>query len=129
MFKCDQCDKSCTESPRPTRVKVGHLQTHHQFPISQTSEFSCQVPNCKYVGSKSKDLQGHVTGMHKTAKSSSPTHPHQVHPSTSGATTADQSNVLSVTWLNLGQRKSSHPRHQLNSQNPIQSAQSEEGTS
>eukprot|EP00091_Calanus_sinicus_P006006 TRINITY_DN1656_c0_g1_i2.p1 TRINITY_DN1656_c0_g1~~TRINITY_DN1656_c0_g1_i2.p1 ORF type:complete len:331 (+),score=77.08 TRINITY_DN1656_c0_g1_i2:68-1060(+) len=96
MFKCDECDKSFLhrKSLQAHQAKVGHTSNPPPVPITpQTSEFSCQVPNCKYVGSKSKDLQGHVTRMHKTAKSASPTPPICSTPPPPGAP-ADQSNVL-----------------------------------
>jgi len=84
MFKCEGCDKSFLhrKSLQTHQVKTGHAvnaqpaaEISNPVPSSKVpaaSEFSCKVSNCKYTGSKSKDLQSHVTRMHKTATPTPP---------------------------------------------------------
>lgn len=86
LFKCDSCEKSFVhrKALQTHQVKFGHLVSP-QPPATATvstptqvtkaptpSEFSCKILNCKYTGSKSKDLQSHVARMHKTATPTPP---------------------------------------------------------
>jgi len=128
MFKCDGCEKSFVhrKALQTHQVKFGHLaspqgaaaaaQTPAQVTKAPTpSEFSCKVPNCKYTGSKSKDLQSHVARMHKTV---TPTPPISATPPPTGGPTQNPpsselfSNMARSWAKKKGTPKATPPKNQ-----------------
>jgi len=113
MFKCDGCDKSFLhrKSLQSHQNKVGHISNTPPVVITpQPSEFSCKVSNCKYIGTKMKDLQGHMTRMHKTV---TPTPPKSDTPPPGGASAEDQSNALFSNMAKSWAKKKLPPKTPL----------------
>jgi len=127
-FKCDGCEKSFVhrKALQTHQVKFGHLASpqptaaaaHTPTQITKApspSEFSCKVPNCKYTGSKSKDLQSHVARMHKTV---TPTPPVPATPPPTGAPTQNPpsselfSNMARSWAKKKGTPKATPPKNQ-----------------
>lgn len=99
MFKCDGCDKSFLhrKSLQSHQSKTGHTPTP---PAPQSNDFSCKVPNCKYVGSKNKDLQSHGYRMHRNVSSATPPPPPKSATPPPASPSSDQSAVPSNVLFN-----------------------------
>jgi len=132
MFKCDGCEKSFLhrKSLQTHQVKFGHASINPETP--SPSEFSCKVPNCKYTGNKSKDLQSHVTRMHKTAtptppKSATPTPPKSATPPPSVTTSNTQSSDLFSNMAKSWAKKKVTPNKTINKPTKVKKEPVEEG--
>jgi len=118
MFKCDGCEKSFLhrKSLQTHQVKFGHASNPE---APSPSEFSCKVANCKYTGNKSKDLQSHMTRMHKTAtptppKSATPTPTKSATPPPSVAPSTTQSSELFTNMAKSWAKKKVTPNKTQN---------------
>jgi len=118
MFKCDGCEKSFLhrKSLQTHQVKFGHASNPEDH---SPSEFSCKVPNCKYTGNKNKDLQSHMTRMHKTAtptppKSATPTPPKSATPPPSLVSSNTQSSELFSNMAKSWAKKKGTPNKTQN---------------